>query len=183
MKSWGMEADILPRDSFTVEGYDFYGTTWSKAGYKFVGPDTMEFWTVGNEDQFTTNCISARQVKGDDGKPTTVKESYQTFSGWMNEEWLLKKDKYAAFLDGTHNEQTVYLEDGNTGRERLLVVKDSFVHTMVPFLSQHFDLVIINLAGRVSDISDYVEEYDIDRVLVVYNWANLIENNNLAAVQ
>ncbi len=183
MKAWDKEGEILPMDSFQVENAEFYGTTWSKAGYKFVGPDTMEFWTIGNEDQFTTNCIATKQVKGEDGKPTTVKEAYSTFSGWMNRDWLTKKDKYAAFLDGTHNEQTVFMDGGNTGRERLLLVKDSFVHTMVPFLAQHYDLVIINLAGRVANISDYVEEYDIDRVLVVYNWANLIENNNLAAVQ
>ncbi len=183
MKAWGMEDEILPQDSFQVDSYDFYGTTWSKAGYKFVGPDQMEFWTLGNEDQFVTSSISTKQVKGEDGKPTTVKEAYSTFSGWMNKEWLAKKDKYAAFLDGTHNEQTVFLGNGTTGRPRLLLVKDSFVHTMVPFFAQHYDLVIINLAGRVANISDYVEEYDIDRVLVVYNWANLIENNNLAAVQ
>ncbi|MBQ8402172.1 MAG: hypothetical protein IJX14_09610, partial [Clostridia bacterium] len=127
MKSWGMEDEILPMDGFAVEKVeDFYGTTWSKAGYKFVEPETLEIWTVGNEDQFNTSCISEKQVKGEDGKPTAVKEAYKTFSGWLDREYLAAKDKYGAFLSGTHNEQTVFLGDGNTGRERLLVVKDSF---------------------------------------------------------
>lgn len=184
MKSWGMEADILPMDAFDVEIVEnFYGTTWSKAGYKFVEPETLEIWTIGNEDRFTTSCISEKQVKGEDGKPAAVKEAYKTFPGWLDRELLSGKDKYGAFLSGTHNEQTVFLDDGNTGRERLLLVKDSFSHTMVPFLCQHFDIVIINLAAKVSNITEYAEEYDCDRVLVVYNWANLIENNNMAAVQ
>lgn len=184
MKSWGMEDQILPQDAFSVEVVeDFYGTTWSKAGYKFIEPETLEIWTVGNEDQFVTSCISEKQVKGEDGKPTAVKEAYKTFSGWLDRDFLTQKDKYGAFMSGTHNEQTVFLGDGNTGRERLLVVKDSFVHTMIPFLCQHFDIVVINLSGRVANITDYVEEYGCDRVLVVYNWANLIENNNMAAVQ
>ena len=184
MKSWGLEDQILPMDAFSVETVeDFYGTTWSKAGYKFIASETLEVWTAGNEDRFTTSCLSEKQVKGDDGKPTTVKEAYKTFPGWLDRSFLGQKDKYGAFLAGTHNEQTVFMDGGNTGRERLLIVKDSFAHTMVPFLSQHFDLVIINLAAKVANITDYVEEYDCDRVLVVYNWANLIENNNLAAVK
>ncbi|MBQ8641489.1 MAG: hypothetical protein IJ480_04665 [Clostridia bacterium] len=184
MKSWGLEDQIIPQESFTVETVeDFYGTTWSKAGYKFIKPETLEVWTIGNEDQFTTTCLSEKQVKGEDGKPTAVKEAYKTFSGWLDREYLSQKDKYGAFLSGTHNEQTVFLGDGNTGRERLLLVKDSFVHTMVPFLAQHFDLVIINLSAGVANITEYVEEYGCDRVLVVYNWANLIENNNMAAVK
>lgn len=183
MDSFGMADETLPMDSFAVETVEgFYGTTWSKGGYKFVSPEELEIWTVGNEDQFTTSCLSTKQVKGKDGKPTSVKEAYKTYTGWLDRSYLTQKDKYAAFLSGTHNEQTVFLGDGNTGRPRLLIVKDSFANTLVPYLCQHFDIVIINLAAKVSNISDYVAEYDCDRVLVVYNWANLIENNNLAAV-
>ena len=85
MKSWGMEADILPMDAFSVETVEnFYGTTWSKSGYKFIAPETLEVWTMGNEDRFTTSCISEKQVKGDDGKVTSVatgKKVYDSFKG------------------------------------------------------------------------------------------------------
>lgn len=183
MQQWGMEDAIIPQESFSVEVIeDFYGTTWSKAGYKFVGPDTLEIWSLGNENEFTTTCYAEKQVKGEDGKPVKTKEAYKTFSGWLNRDYLAKKDKYAAFLDGTHNEQTVFKNDGGD-RERLLVAKDSFANTMVPFLAQHFDLVLVNLAGRMTNLTEYIEEYGCDRVLIVYNWANLIENNNLAAIK
>ncbi len=183
MQEWGMKDDILPPESFTVETIDnFYGTTWSRAGYKFVEPDTLEVWTFGNEDEFTTTCYTEKQVKGEDGKPTKVKESTKAFSGWLNRDYLAKKDKYAAFLDGTHNEQTVF-KNGETGRPRLLIAKDSFANTLVPFLAQHFDLVIVNLAGRMTDLTEYVAEYGCDRVLIVWNRANLIENNILAAIK
>ena len=183
MREWGMESEILPQESFTVETIEnFYGTTWSRAGYKFVEPDTLEVWTPGNEDEFTTTCYTEKQVKGEDGKPTKVKEAAKTFPGWLNREYLAKKDKYAAFLDGTHNEQTVF-KTTETGRPRLLIAKDSFANTMVPFLVQHFDLVIVNLAGRMTDLTEYVSEYGCDRVLIVWNRANLIENNILAAIK
>ncbi|MBO5128436.1 MAG: hypothetical protein J6D10_12785 [Clostridia bacterium] len=183
MQEWDMTDEILPPESFAVETIEnFYGTTWSRAGYKFVEPDTLEVWTPGNEDEFTTTCYTEKQVKGEDGKPTKVKEAAKTFPGWLNREYLAKKDKYAAFLDGTHNEQTVF-KTTETGRPRLLIAKDSFANTMVPFLAQHFDLVIVNLAGRMTDLTEYVSEYGCDRVLIVWNRANLIENNILAAIK
>lgn len=182
MREWGMGDEILPYDSFTAETIeDFYGTTWSRAGYKFVEPDTLEIRTLGNEDEFTTTCYTEKQVKGEDGKPTVVKEAAKSFSGWLNREYLTKKDKYSAFLDGTHNEQTVF--HNTETRPRLLIAKDSFANTMVPFLVQHFDLVIVNLAGRMTDLTEYVEEYGCDRVLIVWNRANLIENNILASIR
>ncbi|MBQ7312890.1 MAG: hypothetical protein IJW81_04840 [Clostridia bacterium] len=183
MQEWDMTDEILPPESFAVETIEnFYGTTWSRAGYKFVEPDTLEVWTPGNEDEFTTTCYTEKQVKGEDGKPTKVKEAAKTFPGWLNREYLAKKDKYAAFLDGTHNEQTVF-KTTETGRPRLLIAKDSIANTMVPFLVQHFDLVIVNLAGRMTDLTEYINEYGCDRVLIVWNRANLIENNILAAIK
>lgn len=184
MREFGMEAEILPESAFTKETIeDFYGTTWSKSGYKFVGPDTIELWSLGNDDDFTLTFYSAKQAKDENGKIITVREPYQTMTSFYNRDKLSEKDKYAAFLDGTHNELTVSKTNGNFGdREVLLIAKDSFANTMVPFLSQHFDIVIVNLAANLTDLSSYIDLYGADRVLLVYNWQNILENNNLAAI-
>lgn len=184
MREFGMEAEILPESAFTKETIaDFYGTTWSKAGYKFVGPDTLELWSMGNDDDFTLTFYSVKQAKDENGKIISVREPYQTMTSFYNRDKLSGKDKYAAFLDGTHNELTVSKTDGNFGdREVLLIAKDSFANTMVPFLSQHFDIVVVNLAANLTDLSNYIELYGADRVLLIYNWQNILENNNLAAI-
>ena len=184
MREFGMEAEILPESAFTKETIaDFYGTTWSKAGSKFVGPDTLELWSMGNDDDFTLTFYSVKQAKDENGKIISVREPYQTMTSFYNRDKLSEKDKYAAFLDGTHNELTVSKTDGNFGdREVLLIAKDSFANTMVPFLSQHFDIVVVNLAANLTDLSNYIELYGADRVLLIYNWQNILENNNLAAI-
>lgn len=184
MREFGMEAEILPESAFTKETIaDFYGTTWSKAGYKFVGPDTLELWSMGNDDDFTLTFYSVKQAKDENGKIISVREPYQTMTSFYNRDKLSEKDKYAAFLDGTHNELTVSKTDGNFGdREVLLIAKDSFANSMVPFLSQHFDIVVVNLAANLTDLSNYIELYGADRVLLIYNWQNILENNNLAAI-
>ncbi|MGI6279596.1 MAG: DHHW family protein, partial [Acutalibacteraceae bacterium] len=183
MKKWGLEKSIIPKESFKFEKIKgFYGTTWSKAGMKFVPPDTMEIWSLGNDDDFVTDCISEQVKKSKDNKRVTVKQKYKSFSGWLNRDYLEKKNKYAAFLDGTHNEQTVFLKSGEK-RERLLIVKDSFANTLVPFLAQHFDLVIINLSNNISNATKYANEYECNRVLIVYNFENLTGSNSLAGIK
>lgn len=165
MKSFGMEEDIIPRDKFTVNvvADDFYGTTWSKCGFSFVSPDTMEFWSLGNEDKFTT----------------TIGE--RSFSGFYDMSYLETMDKYSAFISGTND---VTLVESNYDEERpvLLLPKDSFANSLVPFLAQHFDLVLVNMANRMTNISAYAEQYSADRILFVWNAENLITSGNLGNV-
>ncbi|MBO7245730.1 MAG: hypothetical protein J6S77_06330 [Clostridia bacterium] len=165
MKSFGMEDDIIPRDKFTVNvvADDFYGTTWSKCGFSFVSPDTMEFWSLGNEDKFTT----------------TIGE--RSFSGFYDMSYLETMDKYSAFISGTND---VTLVESNNDEERpvLLLPKDSFANSLVPFLAQHFDLVLVNMANRMTNISAYTQQYSADRILFVWNAENLITSGNLGNV-
>jgi len=185
MQTWDMEDKILPIDAFSVESIpNFFGTSYSKARLKQVTPDTLELWTLGNDTEFTTTCYASKQSKDEQGNTVITKEPYLSFPSWLNREYLDQRNKYAAFLDSTHNEQTVFKSTPSEAqRERLLIAKDSFANTMVPFLAQHFDLVIINLAGGITSLTSYAEEYDCDRILIVYNYANLIENNHLASVK
>ena len=167
MTEWGREADVIPESNFTVETVeDFYGTTWSRAGLKFISPDTLEIWHFEGEDAYTVT------------DPTTG----ESFKGFYNRDYLAKKDKYSAFLDGTHGVLTV-TKDTDEERPTLLVLKDSFFNSMVPFLAQHYDLVVVNLSvGGVKPISEYIEQYGCEGVLVVYNAENIIENNALATL-
>lgn len=166
MRSFGMEDDIIEADEFNKQTVadEFYGTTWSKSGFRFVGPDTMEFWSLGNEDQFTTTI-------GD-----------VSFGGFYDVSYLETKDKYSAFISGTHD-VTKVTKNGETDRPVLLIPKDSFANSLVPFLAQHFDLVLVNMANRMTDITTYVTEYSADRVLFVWNLENLITNGNLGNIK
>lgn len=161
MEHIGMGDSVIPKEDFTVSATSgFYGTSWSKSGFRFVPGDTIELWYFGNEDEFTTNT--------GDG----------SFSGFYNTDWLSEKDKYSVFIDGTHSVTTVK-KSGGEPRETLLVAKDSFADSLVPFLAQHFDLVIVNLAGRMTDLTAYAAEYSADRVLIVWNFENLITTGTI----
>ena len=148
----------------TIE--NFYGTTWSRAGFKFVAPDAMEIWHFEEEDGYTV----------------TDPDTGKSFAGFYNRDYLAKKDKYSAFLDGTHGILTV-TKNTDEARPTLLVLKDSFLNSMVPFLAQHYDLVVVNLSvGGVKPLAQYIEQYGCDGVLIVYNAENIIENNALSSL-
>ena len=104
--------------------------------------------------------------------------------GLYSRSFLEVKDKYAVFLDGTHNRLRITDSEG-TGRETLLVAKDSFANCMIPFLARHFDIVVLNLSdgGDETNLSKYVEKYGCDRVLIVYGLENATTSYRLSGIR
>ncbi|MBR6782583.1 MAG: hypothetical protein IKM33_05230 [Clostridia bacterium] len=175
MESWGMGDQVLPTDDFTVrEIPDFFGTTHSRAGLFFIPPDTLEIWEAPDDNRYTVYEVSGETTK-------TVIES-----GFISEKYLSEKDKYGAFLDGTH--RMLFIVDkeaaarGET-RPRLLLARDSFANSMVPFLARHFDICMVNLTGGMTNLTELCETYDCQRVLVVCNRENLIASDCFTQIQ
>ena len=175
LTSWGMEQDILPEDFFRIRSVpDFYGTTYSRSGMYHIPPDTLEIWEAadGSDSRFTVFEPTKNGTK-------TIIES-----GFINQAYLAGKDKYGAFLDGTHD--CLFIMDkeaaaSGESRPRLLLAKDSFANSMVPFLARHFDIMLVNLTGMTdySHLSGLAAEYHCDRVLVVCNRENLVTSDCL----
>lgn len=171
LKSWGMEADILPQDFFTVRSVPgFYGTTYSRSGMYFTLPDTLEIWEAadGSDSRFTV--LEPGGDHSDEGK--TVIES-----GFISESYLEGKDKYGAFLDGTHRILLITDKEAaarGESRPRLLLARDSFANSMVPFLARHFDICMVNLSGGMTNLSELAAQYSCERVLIVCNRENLV---------
>lgn len=186
MKTWGREEEIIDQKEFNIERIeDFYGTTWSRAGYKFISPDYIEIWSLGDEDRYVSTVYDRKNILDDSGNNSVVRQEVKSFKTFYNRDYLQQKDKYSVFLDGTHSEMSVTLIDADTEsvhRKRLLVAKDSFANSLVPFLARHYDIVLINLAAGMTDLSGYAEEYECDEILIIYNTQNIVENRNLAEV-
>ena len=171
MESWGMEEEVLPEDFFTVRSVpDFYGTTYSRGGMYFTLPDTLEIWEAadGSDRRFTV--LEPKGSNADEYK--TVIES-----GFISESYLEGKDKYGAFLDGTH--RILFITDKEAAargesRPRLLLARDSFANSMVPFLARHFDICMVNLSGGMTNLSELAAAYSCERVLIVCNRENLV---------
>ena len=175
MESWGMGDEVLPESYFTVrEVSGFYGTTHARAGLFFIPADTLEIWEAPDDSRYTVFEWSGETAK-------TVIES-----GFISEKYLSEKDKYGAFLDGTH--RMLFIMDKEAAsqgqsRPRILLARDSFANSMVPFLARHFDICMVNLSGGMTNLSELCEQYGCQRVLVVCNRENLVTSDCVANIR
>ncbi len=149
---------------------EFYGTTWSSGGMKWVKPDTMEFLRFDGDDRFYTYLADY-----DSG-----------FSGFYDRSYLEKKDKYSAFVGGNTARTDVYLTDENgnrVSREKLIVIKDSFAHSAAPYLAREYDLIMLDLRYYKESVAKLAEEEGVSGVLVLVNADSLVSAATFAILR
>jgi len=90
-------------------------------------------------------------------------------------EYLEKKDKYSVFLGGNHSVDVVKNSAVSNGR-KLLIIKDSYANSMVPFLATNFqEIHIIDPRYYNQDIYDYIQQNAITDTAAVYSIKQLCD--------
>ncbi len=168
MERLGRGDEVIPATPFTVESVPgFVGTTAARSGFPVSEPDVLELWTADGD--------GASSVCGADGA--------EIMAGFVNRAFLDTRDKYGAFLDGTHRLLTVTrtgddpLASVDETRPRLLLARDSFASAVIPFLARHYDIVAVNLSGGMTDLSALAAEYGCDTVIVLVNLENYVTSD------
>ena len=157
----GFDAVPLGDYSETVVSEEFYGTTYSSSGFSWVKPDSISTF-VPDTGVTVTNYPQGAAVPGK----------------LYDESFLAVKDKYSYFYGGNTPLLTVTTE--HTDAPRLLILRDSYMDTLSPYLTAHFsELHILDLRYYRSSIKAYAAERDIDAVLVCYSVKNFAEDTNL----
>ena len=156
----------VPLSSYTENTVStgFYGTLYSSAPLWQIKPDTIE--TYVPENGITVTVF--------DGVNTVEKELYC-------EDQLQSKNQYTLFLGG--NQPQIVLRTPHTQAPKLLVLRDSYMDSEVPYLTAHFsEIHLLDLRYYKSSLPAYVQENGIDAVLISYSLKNFQEDSNLAFV-
>lgn len=146
----------LPLSQFTVEDAtnDFNGTLYNESGYRSVKPDTIDFYHNKLGDKFQKLVI-------------TNGGSTKTYNSIYFRNWLTQTDKYNAFFNSNNTIETVYT--GN-GTKKLLVIKDSYALSLVPFLMNNYsEITMIDMRGIGQTVDQLVNVKDYNQVLFMYN--------------
>ena len=87
-----------------------------------------------------------------------------------NPDYLDKKDKYSLFLDNLHSLIEITNENADTDRE-LVLVKDSYANSMVPFLVQNFrKIYVFDTRSYKKGVVPFLQEHDsVTDILLLYN--------------
>ena len=139
----------LPKERFekTTLSEDFYGTVYSKSGVAEAVADEITVYSDGLE----------RTVVNYDTKE--VGDSLYFY------EHLEKKDKYSVYLGGNHAHIGIYSEGE---RETVLVIKDSFANSVIPYLASEHNLEVFDLRYFKGRISEEIERIAPDKILILY---------------
>ena len=142
-----------PKEAFTIDTAtdSFLGTSFSRLGIdNFRTKDSIELYRYNNDDSFLIT------------EPTTNK----TTTGLYNFNALTEFDKYKVFLCG--NTDILQVRDTTKNKPRLLIIKDSFANSIVPFLAIHYDIDMIDLRYYKGSVQNYIEENGFECVLILY---------------
>lgn len=172
VKSYGIEPYAL--DTFTRETYttSFVGTTFAKAGAAFGGKDTIELFRYEGDTDYTTTITNGEKV--------TVLQGF-----YNQDKYRDINDKYSVFIgsddtgDGGNNAVTTVTKNGES-RPKMILIKDSFGNSIVPFLARHFDLVILDLRTSNKDFSQYLDDPDLAHILVLYNMETFMNDAKIS---
>ncbi|MGN0461143.1 MAG: DHHW family protein [Ruminococcus sp.] len=167
-EKWGIE--VKETNGYIVEKTpDFYGTTYNTSGFWLNESDTIEVWK--NRDNHSTCEITAN------GKTTAYKSMFFP-------KQLEGADKYTVFLNGNNPVTTVKNPD-NKGKEKLLVIKDSFSHCLAPFLSEKFSqITLVDMRYYKKSVSEEIVKKDkFDKVLICMSMDNFLEDKDFAFLE
>lgn len=153
-----------PLSEFSSEtiSTNFLGTHASKAVGFPVQPDELDVWYPKFPHHYVVNYLDTGEVS-------------QTL---YNSEHLQKRDQYSFFLDGNHSLLTIQSHVKN--KRKLVVIKDSYAHVLLPFLANHYEEIhVIDLRYFHTGLEAYLSEQEIQEVLLVYNIPNFMKDSNL----
>lgn len=168
MEALGRGDEIIPLDSYNKEtvSTEFYGTVFSSSGVRWVKPDEMDIYVPDAGITVTSHTYDGN------GQPTT--EPRQLY----DRSYLEKKDKYSMFLGG--QQPLGVVTTPNTDKPRLLLVRDSYSDSLVPFLTPHFsEIHLIDLRYYKLSVSQYIADNAIDQAMVLYSVPNFAADVNL----
>lgn len=94
---------------------------------------------------------------------------------------LKEKDKYALFLGGNYPILDIRTTADTT--DRLLLIKDSYANSVIPFLTSYYrEIIVIDPRYYYDNINDIMEKNKITSVLFLYNGNTFVQDNSISGV-
>lgn len=166
MDALGMEAVPLSNYTKTTVSDSFYGTIFSSSGVRWVRPDCIDTYVPADGITVTSHTY--------DNKGNPVEEERPLY----DTSFLSVKDKYSMFLGG--NQPLAVVRTPHTDAPKLLIVRDSYTDSLVPFLTAHFsEIHLVDPRYYKLSVADYIQENGIDEALVLYSVSNFVTDKNL----
>lgn len=130
----------------------FYGSLYYKNGAEIGNPDNIYIYAQQGDLQLVTKYYDTKK------KVASLYDSSK----------LKGRDPYEVFTGGNHSQ--IKIRTNVESDRKLLIIKDSYANSMLPFLVNNFsEINVIDLRYYTGTIQDILNNNDITDVLVLYN--------------
>lgn len=164
--SLGIEGDLSGKYVSYAVSDSFNGMLASKSGVNLGEKEQIDIYVPTEED---TDLIVDYV---DEGKRST---------SLYDSSKLKEKDQYTVFLGG--NSSLLDIRTVSTSTKRLLLVKDSFANSCIPFLTPYYrEIVVVDPRYYSGTINDLMDSYRISEVLFLYSGNTFFKDNNISGV-
>lgn len=165
-QSLGIEGDLSGKYVSYAVSDSFNGMLASKSGVNLGEKEQIDIYVPTEED---TDLIVDYV---DEGKRST---------SLYDSSKLKEKDQYTVFLGG--NSSLLDIRTVSTSTKRLLLVKDSFANSFIPFLTPYYrEIVVVDPRYYSGTINDLMDSYRISEVLFLYSGNTFFKDNNISGV-
>ncbi len=143
---------------------NFLGTLFSKIILKNQQKDSINIFELNKENKIAVDYMNK------------VTDTLYEFSYLNN-----PRDQYNIFLDNNH--PLIKITTSIKNNKKICVVKDSYANSFIPFLTNHFEEIhVIDLRFYSLNINKYLNENNLNDILIFYNTKNFSEDRNLVFI-
>lgn len=166
-KSMGLEETPDNYYKQQLVSNDFFGALSSKSGYDVKEGDKVNVYLPVNED--SQNVVV-----------NYVEEQEKTATLYSSKA-LEQKDNYEVFLKGNH--PLVKIQTDAKNDKTLLIFKDSYANSFIPFLVKDFSkIIVVDPRYYYEDIDQLMQQESVDEVLYLYNANTFFNDTSLSPV-
>lgn len=163
-----MGLEPVDRKELTVQtaAEDFKGTLYSKSG---------DYTRPGEAITIYTNPADRLTVE--------YRDTGEKTDSLYNLDYAQQKDKYSLFLNNLHSLVEITNDTAQTDRE-LVLIKDSYANSMVPFLVRHFKKIyVFDTRYYKEGPSEFIKEHPgVTDVVLLYNMNTLDTDTGIRGV-
>ncbi|MBQ6582358.1 MAG: hypothetical protein IJH77_00875 [Mogibacterium sp.] len=157
----------LEFEPFVVQN-NFRGTLYSKSGFTNGMSDEIRIYLPADRANYLDSVIYYSDSQ------TKTTEFYQVDN-------LEDKDAYTVFGGSNHPMYTI--KTPVESEERLLIVKDSYANSMIPFLTQYYrEIVVVDPRYYFENLDDLIAVEGVTQVLFLYNANTFFTDDSLAGM-
>lgn len=143
----------------------FRGTLYSKTLDDSIAPDSIEYYMLAKNEP---------KVKMITRNGAEINE----YDSLYVRSYLNEKDKYSSFTGS--NVPVVEIETDVDNGKTLLIIKDSYAHSLVPFLSKHYSkIAMVDMRYINTSLDRLINLNDYSQVLFMFNVISFAEDTGL----